>query len=458
MTPSAIRIVRPGHGDCVVALLTERGYQIGRAETVELTFGDETVSRVHGFLHFDAVQGVWVYRDGGSTFGSALSDGGGAPGQPIPPRQAVVVSAGQAIVLGTGGSRLEFLDGVPSGAPGVGAAEWISPAARALEERVHDAARHARPVVLVGPPGSGKRHTANRIHQRSGRRGRFVTLSCTNLPTDETELWSELLGHLKDAFAGAIEARPGQLALADGGTLYLDEVDSLDWDAQSFLLRALDGADELAPLGAPPASGQPRPDIRLIAASRQEMIAGPLRPELLQRLESGDRIRVPGLDERREDVPGIARRFLEELAAEQQVGCDLDGGAVAFLSDQPWPGHVRELRTTVRATAVRCWWRDHAAAAAAPARRRPVIGSQDLRSYLVDRTQVSGAPLSVSPPTPGPATPSHARRPHHKRLSDLTREDLETALRQAAGNQARAAAALGVSSAGLRRRMEELGL
>src|SRR5262245_57960828 len=84
MMPSAIRLVRPGHSDCVVALLTEREYQIGRAETVELTFRDETVSRVHGFLHFDAIQGAWLYRDAGSTFGSALADAGASFGEPIP--------------------------------------------------------------------------------------------------------------------------------------------------------------------------------------------------------------------------------------------------------------------------------------------------------------------------------------------------------------------------------------
>src|SRR6185369_4607070 len=90
--PSAIRIVRPGHPDCVVPLLTDREYQVGRAETVEITFREETVSRVHGFLHFDAVQGAWLYRDAGSTFGSAIGEAADpAPPSPIPARQGVAV-------------------------------------------------------------------------------------------------------------------------------------------------------------------------------------------------------------------------------------------------------------------------------------------------------------------------------------------------------------------------------
>src|SRR6185295_2290317 len=279
--PNAIRIVRPGYQDCLVPLLTDREYQIGRAETVEITFRDETVSRVHGFLHFDAVQGAWMYRDAGSTLGSAIGESADpASPSPIPARQGVVVGAGQCIALGTGGSRLEFLDGIQEEAlAGAGKAEWTSPAARDLEAKLRGAGGHARPVLLLGAPGCGKSHAAARIHQRSGRKGRFVTIHCGNLPSDPTALWSELLGHVQGGFAGGIESRRGHIALADGGTLFLHEVEALDWDAQRFLMEVLDGSEELVPLGAPPAPGHRSPDLRLIAASRQPLDGSPMRSD-----------------------------------------------------------------------------------------------------------------------------------------------------------------------------------
>jgi len=455
--PSALRIVRPGHPDCVVPLLTDREYQIGRAETVEITFRDETVSRVHGFLHFDAVQGVWMYRDAGSTFGSAIGGSADpAPPSPIPPRQGVAVGTGQCIALGTGGSRLDFLDGIPDEAlAGAGTAERTSAAARALDAKLRDAGDHVRPVLLLGPPGCGKSHVAARIHQRSGRQGRFVTVHCGNLPSDPTALWSELLGHVQGGFAGAVEPRPGQIALADGGTLFLHEVEALDWDAQRFLMEVLDGSEELVPLGSPPSPGHRSPDLRLIAASRQPLDGSPMRSELVQLLSTGEQIEVPDLEARYEDVPGLARRFLEELAAEQQVDCDLSREALELLSEQEWPGNVRELRHVVRAVAVRSWWKVNDPNS--PARRRPVIGTPDLRTYLVDRTQAFGPPLSVSAPTPCPPAPSHAPRAR-KTLSELTRADVKAALQKAGGNLTRAALALGISNASLRKKLDALGI
>jgi len=455
--PSAIRIVRPGHPGGVVPLLPEREYQIGRAETVEITFRDETVSRVHGFLHFDAVHGSWMYRDAGSTFGSSLgASADEAPAQPIPPRQGVEVGAGQYVALGAGSSRLEFLDNVADEAmAGAGHAERASPAATALEEKLRGAGQHVRPVLLVGPPGCGKSHAAARIHQRSGRKGRFVTIHCGNLPTDPTALWSELLGHVQGAFAGAIETRTGQLFFADGGTLFLHEVEALDWDVQRFLMEVLDGSEELVPLGAPPSPGHRGPELRLIAASKQPLDGSPMRSGLAQLLSAGEQIQVPGLEDRDQDVPGLARRFLEELAAEQQVECDLAQDALAVLAEQQWPGNVRELRQAVRSVAARSWWKVNTANA--PARRRPVVDAHELRAYLVDRTQVFGPPLSVSPPTPGPLAPQHATRTR-KTLGELTRADVEAALQKAGGNRTRAALALGISSASLRKKLDELGL
>jgi len=460
-TPRAIRIVRPGQREFIVPLLTDREYQVGRAETVELYFGDETVSRVHGLLYFDAIHGEWVYRDAGSTVGSRLAgprDRG--QGEPISPGQETVVTAGCAVALGTGGSRIEFLEDVPSGAPAgaeSGGPQWRSGAARGLEERLRTAGDHVLPLVLLGASGSGKTHVASRIHQLSGRRGRFVKVNCLHLPTDPIALQSELLGHVQDAFDGAVEARPGQLFLAHGGTLFLDEVDSLERDAQALLLMVLEGSEALVPVGAPRAAkGQPRPDFRLISASRERLSDSPLRRELAQRIGEGGLIQVPGLEERREDVPALALRFLEEVTAEQQVDCELSPDALTFLMDRKWPGQVRELRATVRTVAVRNWWKANGAGSSA--RRRVVIGVEEIKSYLAERRQVFGVPLDGSPPTASSADAMPNLPQARKRPADLTREELEGALRQAGGNKTRAAQALGISNATLRKKIEEMGL
>jgi len=231
---------------------------------------------------------------------------------------------GFILALGNRGSRIEFLEDVPPEALAtIGRAVWKSEAAHALEDRILAASGHPLPLLLLGASGSGKTYVADRIHQLSGRRGRFVNINCTHPPADPTALRSELVGHVKGAFTGAVEAKTGQLFLADGGTLFLDEVESLGREAQAFLLTLLEGADDLVPLGAPVSKGRPRPSFRLISASKQRLNESPLRHDLAQRLGRGDFIHIPSLEERREDIPTLALRFVEELAAEQQVECDL---------------------------------------------------------------------------------------------------------------------------------------
>jgi DNA-binding NtrC family response regulator len=457
-TPRAIRIVRPGQREFVVPLLTERHYQLGRAETVDLYFEDESVSRFHGFLYYDAMFGAWAYRDAGSTFGSALADPTGrGRSEPIPPRQPTAVLAGHIVALGTRGSRVELLEDVPPEALATsGAAAWKSEAARALEERVQVASNHSLPLLLLGASGSGKTYVADRIHRLSRRRGRFVGINCTHLPADPTALRSELVGHVKGAFTGAVEAKTGQLFLADEGTLFLDEVESLGRDAQAFLLTLLEGSEDLVPLGAPASKGRPRPSFRLISASKQRLNESPLRHDLAQRLGAGDFIHVPSLEERRQDIPTLAHRFVEELAAEQQVDCELTPDALAYLMEQKWPGQIRELRATVKATAVRSWWR--ANSASGTDRRRVLVGVAELQSYLAERSNAFGSTVGVPLRTADPPEPAPGPAPHRKRPADLTREDLESALRLADGNKTRTAQALGISPTTLRKKMEELGL
>jgi len=451
----AIRIMRPGQREFVVPLRTEREYQVGRADTVDLYFEDESVSRYHGFLYFAAERGVWGYRDGGSTFGSRVE----LPGKDdlhVPPKQAMAMLPGFILALGNRGSRIEFLGEVPPEALATtGRAVWKSEAARALEDRIQAASGHSLPLLLLGASGSGKTYVADRVHQLSGRRGRFVNINCTHLPTDPTALRSELVGHVKGAFTGAIEAKTGQLFLADGGTLFLDEVESLGREAQAFLLTLLEGTDDLVPLGAPVSKGRPRPSFRLISASKQRLNESPLRHDLAQRLGGGDFLHIPSLEERREDIPTLALRFVEELAAEQQVECDLTADALEFLATQRWPGQIRELRATVMATAVRCLRPTNGADA--PPRRRVVVGTQDFQRYLAERQAAFGK-VDVSTMSVPLRADDSGPPPARTRPADLTREDLEAALRQAGGNRTHAARALGVSPTTLRKKMDEFGL
>jgi DNA-binding NtrC family response regulator len=136
------------------------------------------------------------------------------------------------------------------------------------------------------------------------------------------------------------------------------------------------------------------------------------------------------MEERREDIPTLALRFVEELAAEQQVECDLTADALEFLATQRWPGQIRELRATVMATAVRCLRPTNGADA--PPRRRVVVGTQDFQRYLAERQAAFGK-VDVSSVSVPLRTHDSRPPPVRKRPVDLTREDLEAALRRVGG-------------------------
>lgn len=210
-------------------------------------------------------------------------------------------------------------------------------------------------------------------------------------------------------------------------------------------MTLLEGDELLTPLGASATKGRPRPSFRLISASKQRLNESSLRKDLAQRLGGGDFIRVPGLSERREDIPALVERFLSELREAQQVDAVIAPDALACLMEQPWPGQVRELRATVRATALRAW----GARAPGAGGGRVIVVVEDMERYLRERVEVFGDAVS------GAAVASGGIR---KRPMDLTVEDVRQALAQARNNRTHAADALGISPTTLRRRMAELGL
>jgi len=221
---------------------------------------------------------------------------------------------------------------------------------RRLRTTIEQYARADAPVLILGETGSGKELVARQIHARSARaEGPFVPVNCAAIP--ETLLEAELFGHEKGAFTGALKARRGKLALAHGGTLFLDEIGDLSPAAQAKLLRALEDG-EIVPLGA---ETPLRVDVRVLSATHrplaEDVSAGRFREDLFYRLEVGV-VEVPPLRARGEDLPLLARTFLERSAARLGKRLHFADAALAQLAAYDWPGNVRQLHNEVERAAI----------------------------------------------------------------------------------------------------------
>lgn len=197
-------------------------------------------------------------------------------------------------------------------------------------------------VLITGESGTGKELVARAIHAQSARRaGPFVAINCAAIPRDLLE--SELFGHLKGAFTGAVKDKTGKFQLAEGGTLFLDEVGDLPVELQPKLLRALQ-EKEVEPVGG---TRPYRLDARVVAATNVDIeaaiAAGTFREDLYYRLAVIP-IALPPLRRRRDDIPLLLRYFCAKHGSEQVV---FDRDALALLTAYGWPGNVRELENTV---------------------------------------------------------------------------------------------------------------
>ena len=217
----------------------------------------------------------------------------------------------------------------------------------------HEVASLRSTVLIQGESGTGKEMLARAIHNSGDRAQKpMISVSCAALA--ETLLESELFGHEKGAFTGADEQRRGKFELADGGTIFLDEIGDISPKLQVDLLRVLQERSFYRVGG----TQEVRVDVRVIVATHvnlQQAIAdGKFREDLYYRLNVIE-IRIPPLRERREDVPLLARHFLERLAHE--LGRDIEDiseGAMKLLMDYNWPGNVRELENAVERAMVTC--------------------------------------------------------------------------------------------------------
>ena len=223
-----------------------------------------------------------------------------------------------------------------------------SKAIKAVIERIEKVAPTPARVLITGENGTGKELVARAIHDLSDRARRpFVEVNCAAIPSELIE--SELFGHMKGSFTGAVSDRPGKFELADGGTLFLDEIGDMSLPAQAKVLRALQEG-VISRIG----SGKTlEVDVRVVAATNktleQEIAAGRFREDLLYRLNVVP-IEVPPLRVRRGDIPQLVQHFTDELSGTGRAGLkpkEFEPQALKLLAAHDWPGNIRELRNAV---------------------------------------------------------------------------------------------------------------
>lgn len=226
-----------------------------------------------------------------------------------------------------------------------------------LIEKVKDTIDKVAPtdarILITGPNGSGKEMVAKQIHEKSNRHKRpLIEVNCAAIPSELIE--SELFGHEKGAFTSAIKQRLGKFELADNGTLFLDEIGDMSLSAQAKVLRALQ-ENKITRVGG---EKEIKINVRIIAATnkdlKKEIAAGNFREDLYRRLNVIP-IYVPPLSERREDIPLLAEKFLQDIA--EEYGDQLktfQPAAIEHLKGLPWTGNVRELRNVVERLVIMC--------------------------------------------------------------------------------------------------------
>ncbi len=289
-------------------------------------------------------------------------------------------------------------------------------------------------VLVSGESGTGKEVLARLIHQRSPRQaGPMVAVNCAGIP--ETLIESELFGHVKGAFTGAVAARKGRFQAARGGTLFLDEIGELKPDMQAKLLRAIQER-QVEPVGA---DRSEEIDVRIIAATNRDLQAGiadgSFREDLYYRL-SVIPLQLPPLRDRREDIPALARHFLKKFEA--PAGVRFSDQALAAMARYDWPGNIRELQNVVERCVI--------------LRRSDLISPEDLRLPGL-RSAEAAAPASAATGFVLPELP-----PEGISLEEVEKELIRRALARSGGNRSEAARLLRVPRHILIYRLEKFDL
>jgi formate hydrogenlyase transcriptional activator len=276
-----------------------------------------------------------------------------------------------------------------------------SPALRVVLSRVSKVAPTDSTVLITGETGTGKELIARAAHKRSQRSSRaFVSVNCAAIPRDL--IASELFGHEKGAFTGAIQRRLGRFELAEGGTIFLDEIGELPSETQVALLRVLQER-EFERVGG---TGSIRTNVRVIAATNRDLqaaiVAGTFRSDLFYRLNVFP-IEVPPLRQRREDIPVLVAYFIDRFA--RKAGKRFRGvnkKSLELLHSYPWPGNIRELQNVIERSVIVC----------------------DAENFSVDESWLSWQPLASEPKS----QPELSRK-----LAVREKEMIESALRESGG-------------------------
>lgn len=228
----------------------------------------------------------------------------------------------------------------------VGSMVGTSDSFQELMHRVRLASQARSTVLILGETGTGKGMIARSIHEQSRERDKlYQVIDCTTVPENMVE--SELFGHVRGAFTGAVLDKPGLIELANGGTAFFDEIGELPLPMQAKLLRVLEDS-EIRPVGG---TRTKRVNLRVIAATNQDLEekvrSGRFRQDLYYRLAAIE-IKVPPLRERPEDIPVLARHLLQRLESEmRRRGYRFDSSAISELVAYRWPGNVREMRNII---------------------------------------------------------------------------------------------------------------
>ena len=416
-----LRVVAAGAaGEPIEIAIPPVGVVVGADPAADVALGDPAVSRRHCTIV--PTEGGFEVADLGSRNGTFL-DGVRLTSATVP------IGA----VLRVGTTLLQLmpdevaLDIPPSASASFGDLYGDSPAMRQVFAILERASASTASILFIGESGTGKELAARAVHEHSARRGGpFVVFDCG--ASTETLIESDLFGHRKGAFTGAVSDRAGAFAQAHGGTLFLDEIGDLPLALQPKLLRLLE-AGEVTPLGAQKSE---RFDVRVVAATHRnlwdEVGRGAFRGDLYYRLAVVE-VHLPPLRQRPGDIPELVRRF---LAAPEPVApsANLDR-----LAGYHWPGNVRELRNVIaRAVAL--------SAPGTPFEKMPVL----LRS-------AAGA---------APEPRVQADRPFHEAKDELVgrfeKEYLEDLLRRSGGQMTEAARRAGLERKYLYRLLERVGI
>jgi two-component system response regulator AtoC len=395
---------------------------VGRDREADLVLEHASVSRRHAAMEVRADGIVW--EDLGSVNGTKVR------GRKLGPGERVLVAWGEPVEVGftMAVARGPITAAIPALPPGSSAIDQV-------DRWIELVAGTDMAVMLLGDTGAGKGFFARRIHERSARaKGPFVHINCAAIP--ENLLESELFGHERGAFTGAMQAKVGLLESGTGGTVFFDEVGEFPMAMQAKLLVAIERREVMRVGGL-----TARPfDARFVSATNRpvegEGARGGFRQDLYYRL-AGLPITIPSLRQRRTEIAGLAQSFVRAAAEKlKRTEPSISEDALAALTAHDWPGNVRELITVIERAVL-----------LAPG----IIG----REHVLSAMQPTGAlPLEPAPPLASAPLPELGAPTKHAN----ERERITAALEACGGNQSRTAKFLGISRRTLINRIEEYGV